>query len=290
MALVIADRVKESTASTGTGALALSGAAVGYRAFSAVCSVNDTAFYAIEAVDGNGVATGDWEVGLGTYSAANTFTRTTPQASSNGGSAVSFAVGAKAVWIDCSASQITGFAPLASPTFTGTATSPIYAATTAYRAPDGLISAPGYSFTSATGTGFYIGSGILRLSIGGANTLGFPSTGVQPGAGAGTADLGGVSVGFRKLYIDYTNTATVGAVTINKAAGRVNLGAGGTSLVLTNSFITAASHVVLQLSSAPGNAVAVMLIAVAGAGSVTITATPAVTNQTAIDFFVVNAD
>lgn len=106
MAQVIADRVKESTVSTGTGALTLAGAAVGYQAFSAVCSVNDTVYYAIEAVDSNGVATGAWEVGLGTYSAANTLTRTTPQASSNGGAAVNFAAGTKGVWIDLTATEI----------------------------------------------------------------------------------------------------------------------------------------------------------------------------------------
>lgn len=120
MALVISDRVKERTTSTGTGALALSGAATGYRAFSAVCSTNDTCYYAIEAVDSNGLATGDWETGLGTYSAANTLTRTTVNASSNAGSAVSFLGGNKNVWIDVTATHIGTYAPLASPTFTGT--------------------------------------------------------------------------------------------------------------------------------------------------------------------------
>lgn len=110
------------------------------------------------------------------------------------------------------------------------------------------------------------------------------------GIGAGAMLLGLAGNGWKQLYIDYTNTATVGAVTINKAAGRVNLAAAGTSLTVTNSLVTANSHIFLNADSAPGNVVAVQFFAVAAAGSFTVNAVPAVTNQTAIDFFVVNAD
>lgn len=110
------------------------------------------------------------------------------------------------------------------------------------------------------------------------------------GIGAGAMILGLSGNGWKQLYIDYTNTATVGAVAINKAAGRVNLGAGGTTMVVTDSLVTAATHCFLNADSAPGNIVAVMLQAVSAAGSFTINAVPAVTNQTAIDFFCVNAD
>ena len=106
MALQIADRVKETTTTTGTGALALGGAMTGFRAFSSVCSVGDTCYYALQAVDGNGVPTGDWEVGLGTYSSASTLTRTTVTASSNSGSAVSLSAGTKQVWLDLAAAQV----------------------------------------------------------------------------------------------------------------------------------------------------------------------------------------
>lgn len=108
MAHVIADRVRETTITTGTGALALGGATTAYRTFASVMSVADTCYYAIEAVDANGVATGDWEVGLGTYSALSTLTRTTPSASSNAGAAVNFAAGTKNVWVDVTAVQIGG--------------------------------------------------------------------------------------------------------------------------------------------------------------------------------------
>lgn len=100
MAHVIQDRVKETTTTTGTGALTLAGAATGYQAFSAVCSTGDTLYYALQAVDGSGAPTGDWEVGFGTYSGANTLTRTSVLASSNSGAAVSLASGTKQVWLD----------------------------------------------------------------------------------------------------------------------------------------------------------------------------------------------
>ena len=99
MALVIADRIKETTTTTGTGALTLLGAMTGFRAFSAKCSVGDTCYYAIQAVDSVGSPTGDWECGLGTYSSVNTLTRTTVTSSSNSDSAVNFSAGTKQVYI-----------------------------------------------------------------------------------------------------------------------------------------------------------------------------------------------
>ena len=108
MGQIIADRVKESSTTTGTGALTLGGAVTGFRAFSAVCSVGDTVHYAIEAVGSNFAPGGAWEVGLGTYSAANTLTRTTVLSSSNAGAAVDFAAGTKHVWVDVSEAQLQG--------------------------------------------------------------------------------------------------------------------------------------------------------------------------------------
>ncbi|MGV3727734.1 hypothetical protein [Hydrogenophaga sp.] len=97
MAHVIADRVLESSITAGTGVFTLAGAVLGFRAFTAVCAVADTVPYYIEAVDDVGRPTGEYEYGLGTYSAANQLTRTTVRGSSNGGLAVSFAAGTKLV-------------------------------------------------------------------------------------------------------------------------------------------------------------------------------------------------
>lgn len=97
MAHVIADRVLESSLTAGSGVFTLAGAVLGFRAFTAVCAVTDTVPYYIEAVDDVGRPTGEYEYGLGTYSAANQLTRTTVRGSSNGGLAVAFSAGLKLV-------------------------------------------------------------------------------------------------------------------------------------------------------------------------------------------------
>jgi|TARA_B100000085_G_scaffold277927_1_gene298956 hypothetical protein len=94
MALVIKDRVKETTTTTGTGAISLGGATTNFVTFSSVLSNADTTYYAI--VDTNNSA---FEVGLGTYaSSGNTLTRTTVLASSNSGSAVDLQAGTKSIF------------------------------------------------------------------------------------------------------------------------------------------------------------------------------------------------
>jgi hypothetical protein len=95
MALITANRVYDTSTTTGTGALTLSGSApTGFRTFSAVMSTNDTCYYAVSHQTAN-----EWEVGVGTYSSTNTLTRTTVIASSNSNSAVSFSAGTKNVYI-----------------------------------------------------------------------------------------------------------------------------------------------------------------------------------------------
>lgn len=98
MALVLADRVKDTTTTTGTGTITLSGTPpVGYQAFSVVGDGNTT-YYAI-------VGTSEWEVGIGTYtSSGTTLARTTVLASSNSGSLVNFSVGSKDVFVTYPAS------------------------------------------------------------------------------------------------------------------------------------------------------------------------------------------
>lgn len=98
MAHIVKDRVLESTTTTGTGDLTLSGAITGFRAFGSVMSSPlDTCKYSLWAVDSNGAATGDWESGLGTYSATNTLNRTLVSDSSNSGSLVNLSSGTKYV-------------------------------------------------------------------------------------------------------------------------------------------------------------------------------------------------
>lgn len=103
MALTIKDRVKESTTMTGTGAITLGGAPVGFQAFSTIGNGNTT-YYALYSTVIN-----EWEVGIGTYtSASNSIARTTVLASSNGGALVNFAFGTKEVICGLPASVFAG--------------------------------------------------------------------------------------------------------------------------------------------------------------------------------------
>lgn len=100
MALVLADRVRETTTVTGTGTATLLGAVSGYQSFSEVGDANTT-YYVIA----NQSAT-EWEVGIGTYtSSGTTLSRTTVLSSSNSGSLVNFTAGTKDVFVDYPASK-----------------------------------------------------------------------------------------------------------------------------------------------------------------------------------------
>ncbi|NUS37881.1 MAG: hypothetical protein HOQ02_02490 [Lysobacter sp.] len=94
MKLNLADRVKETTTTTGTGAYALAGAAPGHRAFTDVLANADVCCYAVS----DGTA---WEVGVGTFTAVGTsLSRDRILASSNGNAAVNWGAGSRDIWID----------------------------------------------------------------------------------------------------------------------------------------------------------------------------------------------
>ena len=94
MPLVLKDRVKETSTTTGTGTLTLGGAATGFQSF-AVIGNGNTTYYAI--FDRTSQA---WEVGVGTYTASGTtLTRDTVLESSNSGNKVNFGAGAKDVFV-----------------------------------------------------------------------------------------------------------------------------------------------------------------------------------------------
>jgi len=90
MALVIADRVRETSTTTGTGTLTLAGAVSGFQTFSSAIGDTNTCYYTI--VNGS-----EWEVGLGTVG-AGTLARTTILQSSNADAAVNFSAGTKDVF------------------------------------------------------------------------------------------------------------------------------------------------------------------------------------------------
>jgi len=94
MALVVKDRVRETTTTTGTGTITLGGAATGFQSFSVIGDANTT-FYTIQLSNTN-----EWEVGIGTYtSSGTTLSRDTILESSNGGTAVNFSAGSKDVFV-----------------------------------------------------------------------------------------------------------------------------------------------------------------------------------------------
>lgn len=94
MALVLRDRVKETTTTTGTGTITLAGAVTGFQSFSVIGTANTT-YYCIAHQTAN-----EWEVGIGTYTATGTtLARTTVTESSNAGAAVNFSAGTKDVFV-----------------------------------------------------------------------------------------------------------------------------------------------------------------------------------------------
>jgi hypothetical protein len=100
MALVLKDRVREATDTTGTGTLFLTGAITGFQSFSVIGDTNTTYYAVVDAT------TGAWEVGLGTYTASGTtLSRDTVLESSSGGTKINFGVGLKDVFCTYPAEQ-----------------------------------------------------------------------------------------------------------------------------------------------------------------------------------------
>jgi hypothetical protein len=95
MALVINDRVKETSTTTGTGTFNLAGAETGYESFVSGVGTGNTTYYAIELNSEN-----EWEVGIGTVTSGSpdTLSRDTIISSSNSDAAVTFSSGTKNVF------------------------------------------------------------------------------------------------------------------------------------------------------------------------------------------------
>jgi len=100
MPFVIADRVQETTTSTGTGTITLAGAATGFQSFAVIGNGNQTTYTIADASGSN------WEVGIGTYtSSGTTLARNTVLSSSNSGSLVNFGAGTKNVFVTLPSSR-----------------------------------------------------------------------------------------------------------------------------------------------------------------------------------------
>jgi hypothetical protein len=93
MALILKDRVKETTTVISTGTATLLGAVTGYQSFSVIGNGN-TCYYTIASQTAN-----EWEVGIGTYTSPDQLSRDTVLSSSNSGSLVNFSAGTKDVFV-----------------------------------------------------------------------------------------------------------------------------------------------------------------------------------------------
>lgn len=91
MAFVINDRVKETTSTTGTSTVTLSGAQLGFQSFSSGIGSGNSTYYTIAL--GN-----QWEVGIGSLTNATTFTRDSVISSSNASTLVNFSSGVKDIF------------------------------------------------------------------------------------------------------------------------------------------------------------------------------------------------
>jgi len=157
MALVVKDRVQETSTTTGTGTFTLAGAVSGFQSFSVIGNANTT-YYAI-------VGGTEWEVGLGTYTLSGTLlSRDTILESSNGGTAVNFSAGTKNVFVTYPAEESVY------QDATGTAYAPQFAASNGLNVNNGTI---GTSYTFPTGYNS-VEAGDVTLS--GGVTITVPST------------------------------------------------------------------------------------------------------------------
>lgn len=98
----------------------------------------------------------------------------------------------------------------------------------------------------------------------------------------------GTTLSLPKLTVDATNTTagTTGAQTINRGSGKVNFAAAASSLVVTNSLVTAASIIIATVLT--NDSTAIIKNVVPGSGSFTIRLNAAATAETAVGFLVIN--
>jgi hypothetical protein len=211
MAFVAADRVLDTSTTTGTGPVTVSGTSpAGYRTFSAVMSIGDTCYYSIQSQTAN-----EWEVGLGTYSSLNTLTRTTIYLSSNSNSAVIFTSGTKNVFTTFTSGKIPQLDPSGNSTALGTPASVTLTNATGLPLSTGVTgNLPVTNLgggTSASATTFWRGDGSWATPAGG-------------GGGSGTVNSGTTG---QLAYYAASGTAVSGLT--NLPVTNLNSGTGASS-------------------------------------------------------------
>jgi hypothetical protein len=239
MALVLKDRVKETTTTTGTGTITLAGAVSGFQSFSAIGNGNST-YYVIADP-----ATGDWEVGIGTYtSSGTTLSRTTVLSSSNAGSLVTFAAGVKdvfvsypssrSVYLDSAGSAVTVLDIGTLGTSTANITTANITAGTITTAPVNNTDIVNKQYADAIASGIHFHEAVEL-----ATTAALPANTYNNGTGGVGATLTANANG--ALSVDSTLTVAGNRILVkNEAAGANNgvyvvtqVGSGGAPYILT---------------------------------------------------------
>ena len=216
MALVLADRVKDTTTTTGQGTVTLSGTApTGFQNFSAIGNGNTT-YYTIAGGS-------EWEVGIGTYtSSGTTLSRDTVLSSSAGGTTkVTFSAGTKDVFVTLPAEVVPNYV-YTKTTFTATAGQTTF--TVAYTVGYIDVYLNGVKlttseYTATNGTSVVLGTAAALNDI--VETIAwstFSATNTNIGVGTGTSlALGGATIGTNALAVTGT-TAISGATTLGVAS------------------------------------------------------------------------
>ena len=239
MALVLKDRVKETTTTTGTGTVTLAGAAAGFQSFVVIGDGNQT-FYAI--VD---ATSGAWEVGVGTYtSSGTTLSRTTVVSSSNAGSLVNFGAGSKdvfvtypssrAVYLDAAGSAVTTLDIGTLGTSTANISTANITAGTVSTAPVNNTDIVNKEYADAIASGIHFHEAVAL-----ATTAALPANTYNNGTSGVGATLTGNANG--ALSVDSTLTIVAERILVkNEAAGANNgvytvtqVGSAGTPYILT---------------------------------------------------------
>lgn len=212
MALVIKDRVQETTTTTGTGTVTLAGAVSGFQSFSVIGDGNTT-FYSI-------VGGTQWELGIGTYtSSGTTLSRDTILESSIGGSAVNFSAGTKTVFCTYPAERSV-YVEGSSIVPGATATLPVSSGGTG----SNTATFSGANITSLNASN--ISSGLLAVANGGTNNAFFTVSGPASSAKTYTFSNENMSVGFRNIPPVGTKTGSYTLAT-GDVGEYVQVGSGG---------------------------------------------------------------